>query len=91
MLIDGSGLLLAPLVRRSPTPAGLTPLLRQKASHRDKVSLIAALCVSPWKRYLSLWFRIYPREYVNNERSADVRSLDQTARRRLRYVNRVTS
>jgi transposase len=70
-LIDESGLLLAPLVRRSLAPAGQTPLLRQKASHRDKVSLIAALCFSPRQRQLSLRFRTYPKQYVNNVRTAD--------------------
>jgi len=71
VLIDESGLLLAPLVRRSLAPTGQTPILKQKASHRDKVSLIAALCLSPRKRKLSLRFRTYPREYVNNERAAE--------------------
>jgi transposase len=70
ILIDESGLLLAPLVRRTLAPAGQTPVLKQKASHRDKVSLSAALCLSPRRRKLALRFRTYPKEYVNSERSA---------------------
>jgi len=71
VLIDESGLLLAPLVRRSLAPAGQTPILKQKASHRDKVSLIAALCLSPRRRQLSLRFRSFPKQHVNNERAAE--------------------
>jgi putative transposase len=71
VLIDESGLLLAPLVRRTLAPAGQTPILKQKAAHRDKVSLSAALCLSPRRRKLSLRFRTYPKQHVNNVRSAE--------------------
>lgn len=71
VLIDESGLLLAPLVRRTLAPSGQTPVLKQKAAHRDKVSLMAALCLSPRRRKLSLRFRTYPKQYVNNERAAE--------------------
>ncbi len=71
VLIDESGLLLAPLVRRTLAPAGCTPILRQKASHRDKTSLSAALCLSPVRRKLSLRFRTYPKQYVNSQRTAE--------------------
>jgi transposase len=70
-LIDESGMLMAPLVRRSLAPAGRTPIIKQKGSHRDKVSLIAALCVSPQRRQRSLYTRTYPKQYVNHERAAD--------------------
>lgn len=70
-MIDESGLLLAPLVRRTLAPAGQTPVLEQKASHRDKVSLAAALCLSPRRRNVTLRFRTYPKQYVNAERAAD--------------------
>jgi transposase len=76
VLIDESGLMMAPLVRRTLAPAGQTPILKQKASHRDRVSLIAALSISPICRRLDLRFRTYPRGYVNNQRSAEfLRSL----------------
>lgn len=70
-MIDESGLLLAPLVRRSLAPAGQTPILLQRARHRDKVSLTAALCLSPRRKRISLRFRTYPKQYVNNVRTAD--------------------
>jgi transposase len=70
VLIDESGLLTSPLVRRTLAPAGRTPILRQKGSHRENVSLAAALCLSPVKRRLSLRFQTYPKSYVNGERAA---------------------
>jgi transposase len=71
VLIDESGMMAAPLVRRSLAPAGQTPIIKQKASHRDRVSLMAALCVSPGRDRVDLRFRAYPRDYVNNERAAE--------------------
>jgi transposase len=70
-LIDESGMMMAPLVRRSLAPAGQTPVLKQKASHRDRVSLTAALSISPVRQRLGLRFRTFEREYVNNQRAAD--------------------
>jgi transposase len=70
-LIDEAGLLPLPLIRRSLAPAGQTPVLEHRARHRDKVSLIAALVVSPTARRLRLFFQTYPNAYVNNQRAAD--------------------
>lgn len=64
-------MLMAPLVRRTLAPRGQTPVLKQKAAHRDKVSLTAALCISPVRGKLSLHFRTYPKQYVNHERTAE--------------------
>ena len=49
-------MLLAPLVRRTLAPKGQTPILKHRAKHRDKVSLIAALTRSPRKHRLGLYF-----------------------------------
>jgi transposase len=56
VLIDESGMLLAPLVRRSLAPKGQTPILRHQAKHRQKISLIGALTLSPRQRQLGLYF-----------------------------------
>ena len=56
VLIDESGVLLAPLVRRTLAPRGQTPILKHKAKHREKVSSIAALTLSPGRGDLSLYF-----------------------------------
>jgi transposase len=56
VLIDESGLLLAPLRRRSQAPRGQTPLIKYKAKHREKVSLLAALTLSPRRGRAGLYF-----------------------------------
>jgi transposase len=56
LLIDESGLLLSPLVRRTLAPRGQTPILKHKAKHREKVSSIAALSISPKRGHLGLYF-----------------------------------
>jgi transposase len=71
VLIDESGMLMAPLVRRSLAPAGQTPILKQHGLRRDKVSLMAALSLSPVKRRLSLYYRTFPKQHVNNERTVE--------------------
>jgi transposase len=64
---DESGFLLLPLVRRTLAPTGQTPLLRHRARHRDKVSVAAALTLSPAGRHVNLFYRSYPNAYVNSE------------------------
>lgn len=61
---------MSPLVRRTLAPQGKTPVLKPKAAHREKVSLIAALSISPRRSRLGLYWRTYPLQYVNNERAA---------------------
>src|SRR5207249_4750419 len=68
VLIDESGLLMAPLVRRTWAPRGQTPVLRQRGKHRERVSVAAALWVSP--HHLGLVFRTLVNDYFNNHRSA---------------------
>jgi transposase len=67
--MDESGALLAPLVRRTLAPRGRTPVLRHRARHRDKVSLAAALTFAP-QGELGLYFRTYPKDYVNSAKAA---------------------
>lgn len=51
---------MAPLVRRSWSPCGQTPVLHQRSRSHRKVSVIAALCVSPARDWVYLYFRLYP-------------------------------
>lgn len=67
MLIDESGFFLNPLVRRTWAPKGKTPVLRRFGRHRDKVSTVAALSVSPQGRHLDLHWRTDPKHYVTAE------------------------
>jgi transposase len=64
VFLDESGLLMAPLVRRSWAPRGRTPILYQTTRSREKVSIIAALSVSPQRRRVGLYFSLYPNANV---------------------------
>ena len=55
--MDESGLLMAPLVRQSGAPRGHPPVIQQKAGHREKVSVAAALWLSPLRDRLSLAYQ----------------------------------
>jgi transposase len=63
---DESGFLLLPLIGRTLAPRGHTPVLTYRARHRDKVSVAAALTLSPLRRHANLFFQTYPNGYVNN-------------------------
>jgi transposase len=63
---DETGFLLLPLVRRTLAPRGRTPVLRHRARQRDKVSVAAALTLSPSQGHVNLYYRTYPNAYVNN-------------------------
>lgn len=49
--------MLGPLVRRTLAPKGQTPKLFVRGRHRQKVSIIAALTLSPIRRKLGLYFQ----------------------------------
>jgi putative transposase len=68
---DESGFLLAPLLRRTLAPVGHTPVLRQRGAHRQKVSVAAALTLSPARGHVGLYYQTYPNAYVNAPVYAD--------------------
>jgi transposase len=70
VLIDESGLLMAPLVRRTWARRGQTPILQQRGKHREKVSVAAALWLSPDRKRLGLFYQTLVNGYFNNHRSA---------------------
>lgn len=65
MFIDESGLLTSPLVRRTWAPCGKTPVFRQKGRSYQKVSVLAAICVSPMNRRYRLFFRFHKNISIN--------------------------
>jgi hypothetical protein len=67
VFIDQSGFLLNPLVRRSLAPKGQTPVLTVRGRHRQKVSVMAALSLSPRRGRLGLLFRTQPDGYFQTE------------------------
>lgn len=62
--------MLAPLVRRSLAPRGQTPILKQDGGHRQKVSVIAALSLSPKRRRSHLLFQSVPNAGYDGVRTA---------------------
>jgi hypothetical protein len=64
-------MLMAPLVRRSWSLRGHTPVLRQRGRAQQKVSAIAAICISPQRDRIALYFRLHPDANVNTERAMD--------------------
>jgi transposase len=69
-IIDESGLLMAPLVRRTWAVRGHTPVLVQRSGQREKVSVAAALWLSPRRDRLGLFFRTLVKDYFDNATSA---------------------
>jgi transposase len=65
-LIDESGLLMAPLARRTLAPRGQTPELVQKSGTREKVSVAAALWLSPRRDRLGLYSHTLANGYFDN-------------------------
>lgn len=67
VFIDESGLLMAPLVRRTWAPVGQTPILYQRGRSHERISMIAALTVSPRRQKVGLYFSLLPNENVVTE------------------------
>jgi transposase len=65
-LIDESGLMMAPLLRRTWAPRGETPSLLQSGAHRKKVSVAATLWLSPLRDHLGLYFHTLADGYFDN-------------------------
>jgi len=70
VIIDESGVLLAPLVKRTLAPKGHTPVLTVRTRHRQKVSAIAALTCSPVHKKLRLFFALHKDVSINHQRVA---------------------
>jgi DDE superfamily endonuclease len=66
VFLDESGLLLLPVVRRTWSRCGQTPVLRHVGRNLKKVSAIAALCVSPDRREVRLYFQLLVDENFNS-------------------------
>ncbi len=54
-----------PLVCRTLARKGHTPRLVHRARHRDKVSVAAALTLSPMRGHIGLHYQTYPNGYVD--------------------------
>jgi hypothetical protein len=64
--MDESGLLMGPLPRRTWSPEGKTPPITQGGSRRQKVSVAAAVWLSPRRDQLGLYFHTLADGYLDN-------------------------
>jgi hypothetical protein len=62
---------MAPFVRRTWAPRGQTPVLWQRTRHHQKVSVIAALTVSPSRDDVGLYFRLHLNRNLGAQEVAD--------------------
>jgi transposase len=62
---DESGFLLMPLVCPTLAPRGHTPRLIHRARQRDKVSVAAALTLTPTRGLIGLHYQTYPNRYID--------------------------
>jgi DDE superfamily endonuclease len=70
--MDESGLLMAPLVRRSWALRGHPPRQEQKGGHREKVSVAAALWLTPARDRLGLAYQTLVNGYFGNMEVAEL-------------------
>jgi len=66
MLLDESGLLMAPLRRRSWSLRGHPPDIKVKAGHREKVSVTGAIWLTPLRHRLHFAYQTLVNGYFNN-------------------------
>lgn len=66
VFLDETGLMMAPLVRRSWSRRGQTPILSQRTRSHQKVSAIAALCIAPNRDRVQLFFRLHLNANINS-------------------------
>ena len=69
--MDDSGLLMAPLVRRSWALRGHPPQQKHKAGYREKVSVAAALWLTPSRDRLGLAYQTLVNGYFTNVEVAE--------------------
>jgi hypothetical protein len=67
-LIDETGLFLNPLVRRTWSLIGQTPVLDADGGRREKVSVIGAVSVSPVSQRLGFYFATEPGGFFTAEK-----------------------
>ncbi len=71
MLLDESGLLMAPLRRRSWAPRGQPSQSEEKTGHREKVSIAGALWLTPQRDRLNFAYQTLVNGYFNNGEVAE--------------------
>lgn len=84
-MIDESGFMLQPLVRRTWAPRGQTPIQYSWDRH-DRLSAIAALTLPPQRQRLGLYFQLHRHNIRTPEVMAFLRLIHQHLRRKFILV-----
>lgn len=84
-MIDETGLMLQPLVRRTWAPRGQTPVMYSWDRH-DRLSVIAALSVSARRRRIGVYFAVHEKNITAEEVEAFLRQVQRSLGRRLIVV-----
>jgi transposase len=71
MLLDESGLLMAPLRRRSWSLRGHPREIKEKAGHREKVSVVGAIWLTPLRHRLNFAYQTRVNGYFSNVEVAE--------------------
>jgi len=82
VFVDESGFLLQPLVRRTWAPRGQTPIHYSWDRH-DRLSVIAALTLSPEQRRIGLYFQVLDRNVRAPQAMSFLREVHRQLRRDL--------
>lgn len=82
MILDETGLMLQPLVRRTWAPSGQTPVMYSWDRH-DRLSVIAALTLAARRRRIGLYFAVQDRNVTAEEVEAFLRQVQRHLRRSL--------
>jgi len=85
VLIDETGLMLQPLVRRTWAPRGQTPVMYCWDRH-DRLSVLAGLTVAPGRNRLGLYFTVYGHNITGEELETFLRNVQRNLRRPLVVV-----
>jgi transposase len=85
VFLDETGLMLAPLVRRTWAPRGQTPVMYSWDRH-DRLSVIAALSISARRRRIGLYFATHEKNIKAEEAEVFLRQLQRSLGRRLIVV-----
>lgn len=82
MILDETGLMLQPLVRRTWAPSGRTPVMYSWDRH-DRLSVIAGLSLAARRRRIGLYFAVHEQNVTAEEVEDFLRQVQRHLRRRL--------
>jgi transposase len=85
VFLDETGVMLQPLVRRTWAPKGWTPVM-YSWDRRDRLSVTAALSVSPRRRRVGLYLAMQERNVTGEDTEAFLRQMHRSLGRKLIVV-----